>query len=109
MESEVIAAQDMAEISKRTSLICVSLGSGSGGDVHFLFQNDLVGEIESPPRHVQAFGKLAELHRQVYEARKDALAKFRDAARSGTFPRDEVTSFMADAEHERLLAEIDKI
>ncbi len=109
VESEIIAAQAMAEIAKRTSLICVSLGSGSGGDVHFLFQTDLVGETESPPRHVQAFGELAELHRQVYEARKDALTRFRDAARAGTFPRDEVTSFMADMEHERLLEEIDRI
>ena len=108
-ESEVICGEDMAEIAKRTSLICVSLGSGRGGDVNFLFQNDLCGETANPPRHVQTFGNLAALHRQVHDARVAALSAFRDAVTTGAFPPDCVTPVMSEGEYDKLLNEIDKI
>lgn len=109
VESEVIAGPALEAIAKRTSLICVSLGSGQGGDVNFLFQNDLTGETENPPRHVQAFGDLASLHRRVYDARLAALSAFREAATSGAFPPEDITPNMSRSEHEKLLIEIDKI
>ncbi len=86
VEAEVIAADVFTEIAKRTSLICVSLGSGTGGDVSFLFMNDLCGETETAPRHAHAFGNLAALHKQVHTARIDALKSFRDASLNGSFP-----------------------
>ena len=43
VEAEVIPAEVMAAISPRTGLITVSLGSGPGGDVMYLFQNDICG------------------------------------------------------------------
>lgn len=86
VESEVIPGPVMAEISPRTSLICVSLGSGSGGDVMFLFMNDLCGETKNPPRHARAFGNLGALHEALYKARVQALNDFRHAALGGEFP-----------------------
>lgn len=109
VESEVIAAQTMAEIAKRTPLICVSLGSGKGGDVNFLFQTDLTGETPNPPRHVQVFGNLSSLHQQVHDARVAALTAFREAANSGAFPPDHITPTMSEAEYEKLLHSIDNI
>ena len=49
VEAEVIVAEVMAEISKRTSLLTSSLGSGSGGDIIYLFQNDICGEQPDSP------------------------------------------------------------
>ena len=99
----------MAEIAKRTPLICVSLGSGKGGDVNFLFQTDLTGETPNPPRHVQVFGNLSSLHQQVHDARVAALTAFREAANSGAFPPDHITPTMSEAEYEKLLHSIDNI
>ena len=39
-----------AEISKRKSMLTVSLGSGNGGDVNYLFMCDICGENEVAPR-----------------------------------------------------------
>ena len=41
VESEIIHEQVMREISKNTSLIISSLGSGSSGDIIYLFQNQV--------------------------------------------------------------------
>ena len=86
VESEVITGPVMAEIAPRTNLICVSLGSGTGGDVMFLFMNDLCGETKNPPRHARAFGNLGEMHEALYLARIQALNDFKNAAISGAFP-----------------------
>ena len=109
VESEVICGESLAEIAKRTSLICISLGSGNGGDVDFLFQSDIVGEDENPPRHVQKFGDLAKMYRDIYAARVAALNAFRDASASGAFPTPEITPNMAPGEYEKFLAEVDRI
>jgi 3-methyl-2-oxobutanoate hydroxymethyltransferase len=60
VEAEVIPADVLAVISPQTSLITVSLGSGPGGDVMYLFQNDICGE-NPLPRHARAFGDLAAI------------------------------------------------
>ncbi len=86
VESEVIPGPVLAEISPRTKLITVSLGSGTGGDVMFLFMNDLCGETTNPPRHARAFGNLGALHEALYKARVRALNDFRQAALGGEFP-----------------------
>lgn len=109
VESEVIAAPVMAEIAKRTSLICVSLGSGSGGDVSFLFMNDLCGETENAPRHARAFGNLAALHEALHAARIDALTAFRAAAVEGSFPAKTETTGMHPQELEAFLNALETI
>lgn len=86
VESEVIPGPVMAEIAPRTKLITVSLGSGTGADVMFLFMNDLCGETGNPPRHARAFGNLGALHEALYKARVQALNDFRSAALGGDFP-----------------------
>ena len=86
VEAEVIPERVMTEISRRTSLVTMSLGSGSGGDVIYLFQNDICGEQPGSPRHARAFGGLYRLEEQMRKERRAALSAFRDAALSGDFP-----------------------
>ena len=56
-------------ITRATTLIVTwSLGSGPGGDVIYLFQNDICGEQLHRPRHARSFGDLhgpAGLHFEV--------------------------------------------
>jgi 3-methyl-2-oxobutanoate hydroxymethyltransferase len=92
VECEVIAAEVMAEINRRTSLVTVSLGSGADADVIFLFTSDICGESARLPRHARAWGNLKRLHEQIRRERVEALGGFRAAVASRDFP---ATSEMA--------------
>ena len=91
VEAEVIPGAVMAEISKRTSMITVSLGSGSGTDVDYLFMEDICGDSENPPRHARAFGSVGTLRKQIELERIKALKAFRDAVANKEFPSDAET------------------
>ncbi len=91
VEAEVIPGAVMAEISKRTSVITVSLGSGDGADVDYLFMEDICGDSENPPRHARAFGNIGTLRQQIESERIKALKAFRDAAANNEFPGDAET------------------
>ena len=108
VEAEVIVADVMAAISKRTSLITVSLGSGPGGDVQYLFQNDICGE-NPLPRHSRAFGNLAALAEQMAAERRAALADFHAASLDGSFPGAAENATMPDAERDDFLNRLDSI
>lgn len=108
-ESEVIAGPIMTEIAKRTSIICVSLGSGSGGDVSFLFMNDLCGETENPPRHARAFGNLREKYKELHQERISALGAFKAASLEGGFPTAMETPNLPEAEFHAFKNALEKI
>ncbi len=104
VEAEVIPGRVMAEISKRTRLVTMSLGSGGGGDVIYLFQNDICGEQPARPRHARAFGDLHELRQRIAAERRKALGAFRDAVHNQSFPDTEETAQISDADFEDFLA-----
>ena len=108
VEAEVICDRVMTEISKRTSLVTSSLGSGSGGDIIYLFQNDICGEQQDSPRHARAFGDLYSLQQQVDRERRAALAAFHKAAGEGSFPATQETASIADEEFEKFSELIEK-
>ena len=85
VEAEVIPADVLTVISSQTSLITVSLGSGPGGDVMYLFQNDICGENPFP-RHARAFGDLAAIAAHMATERRAALSAFRVACMEESFP-----------------------
>ncbi len=86
VEAEVIPAPIMAEISKRSSLITVSLGSGNGGDVDYLFLEDICGDSDIPPRHARTFGNMRAIRKQLSQERINALKRFKLAVEAGEFP-----------------------
>lgn len=108
VEAEVIIAEVMTQISKRTSLLTSSLGSGSGGDIIYLFQNDICGEQPESPRHAEAFGNIYALQDEIKKERRRALKAFHDAAQSGRFPNANTTAFMDPAELEKFLERLDR-
>jgi len=102
VEAEVIPADVLAAISPRTSLITVSLGSGPGGDVMYLFQNDICGE-NPLPRHSRAFGNLAAIASQMETERRAALSAFRSACMDGSFPGQAENAKITEKELEMFL------
>jgi 3-methyl-2-oxobutanoate hydroxymethyltransferase len=101
VEAEVICDRVMTEISKRTKLITSSLGSGSGGDIIYLFQNDICGEQPDSPRHARAFGNIHALQEQIRHERRKALAAFHTAATAGAYPDISETAQIDDREFEK--------
>ena len=108
VEAEVIPGPVMAEISKRSGLITVSLGSGAGGDVDYLFMEDICGDSANPPRHARSFGNLAAIREQMHAERVNALTSFRAAAEAGRFPGEAETASMEGDELDSFLELLEK-
>ena len=70
VEVEVIPEDLLKEISKRTTLLTSSIGAGSGGDMQFLFAEDILGNNPPPyPRHSKQYRELYKLKQQMQELR----------------------------------------
>ena len=107
VEAEVICDRVMAEISRRTALITSSLGSGSGADIIYLFQNDVCGEQPEAPRHARVFGSLHVLYEQIRKERRSALSAFAEAARGGQYPAEAETADLDDEAFEAFLERLE--
>ncbi|MEQ9811898.1 MAG: 3-methyl-2-oxobutanoate hydroxymethyltransferase [Azospirillaceae bacterium] len=82
VEAELIVEPVMAELTARTGLVTISLGSGRHADVIFQFMSDVCGEEERSPRHARTYGRIATLRQQIREERVRALTAFcRDVER----------------------------
>lgn len=109
VESELIPQQVMSELTKRTSLVTISLGSGSGGDVLYLFGPDILGDGEPPfPRHVKLYRKFYELKQQMQNERINAFREFAEDVHSGEFPTEDLVVNVDDELIAQFVAEIDK-
>ncbi len=109
VEVECVAAEAMGEINRRTSLITHTIGSGSGGDVIFLFTADITGDTPSPARHARAFGDVLSLRQAMATERERALNAYADAVRTGAFPDAAVNVAMSPGEHDRLCEALDRL
>ncbi|MDW3179796.1 MAG: 3-methyl-2-oxobutanoate hydroxymethyltransferase [Acidimicrobiia bacterium] len=86
VECELVAAPMMREITKRTSMATMSLGSGPDANILGLFTTDICGEGEHIPRHARVYADLNALYAKIAEEKARALAEFRADVRSGSFP-----------------------
>jgi 3-methyl-2-oxobutanoate hydroxymethyltransferase len=90
VEVEVIPGELLAAISKRTSLMTSSIGAGSGGDIQFLFAEDLLGNNPPPyPRHSKQYRQIHKLKAQMQDERVAGFREFIDDVQSGRFPGPE--------------------
>lgn len=103
VEAEVIPGRVMEAISRRSGLITVSLGSGGGADVNYLFMADICGEAPRRPRHARAYADLHGMRERIKEARIDALRRFRADATRGAFPGEAETVGVDDAEYDKFV------
>ncbi|ANT54527.1 3-methyl-2-oxobutanoate hydroxymethyltransferase [Mesorhizobium amorphae] len=106
VEVELVPQEVLEAINEQTSLITFSIGSGSGGDVTFLFSEDICGETKNPPRHAYAYGNVLQLQEQMERERIQALTAFHAAVRDGSFPYRNVTVSMKPNELESFQARL---
>ena len=90
VEVEVIPAELLAEISKRTTLLTSSIGAGGGGDIQFLFADDILGNTGAPyPRHTKQYRDMYRMKQEMQAERVAAFSEFIADVRSGAFPGPE--------------------
>ena len=87
VEMEVIPAELATGISKRTSMLTISLGSGGGCDAQYLFSADLLGENRGHiPRHAKTYRNFAAERDRLQQERVSAYREYISDVASGSFP-----------------------
>tara|TARA_B100000902_G_scaffold2958_1_gene3718 strand:- start:503 stop:1351 length:849 start_codon:yes stop_codon:yes gene_type:complete len=109
VECEVIPSKIMKELSKRTSLITMSIGSGSAADVQLLFAEDILGDSEGPfPRHSKQYCDLNNERKKIHQMRVRAFSEFIKDIDEGKFPSSKFEVNVNDDLVETFCKEIDK-
>jgi 3-methyl-2-oxobutanoate hydroxymethyltransferase len=100
VELELVAAPMLSLMTKATRLSTVSIGSGAGGDVQYLFGSDILGEPGRKPRHARAWDDFAAEYARLQTRREVAFAAFRTEALAGSYPVASETVSVSPAEVE---------
>ena len=108
VEMEVVPARLAAEITRRVSLLTISLGSGAECDVQYLFSADLLGENRDHiPRHAKVYRNFAAERDRLQAERIAAYKEYIADVKCGEFPgRSNVVS-ISDNDLDTFLEEID--
>jgi 3-methyl-2-oxobutanoate hydroxymethyltransferase len=96
-------------LCRNTSLLLMSLGSGSGCDTQFLFSNDILGDYdERIPRHAKAYRNFLEEYKRLQEERIAAFKEFADDVKSGCFPEASHLVAMEEAVLQEVIQAIER-
>jgi 3-methyl-2-oxobutanoate hydroxymethyltransferase len=102
-EIEVVPARVASEISKRTSLVLMSMGAGSGCDAQYLFAEDVLGYSRGhQPRHAKVYRNFRAEYDRLQRERVAAFQEFRADVEKGAFPEDKHLVPIAAAEFENV-------
>ena len=107
-EVECVAEDALIEISKHTDLVLNSLGAGSGGDVIFLFFEDIVGETKNikMPRHAKSWGDGKKILNELKLERSEAISAFKNDVENSKYPHSDYTISMDDGELDKFINEL---
>jgi 3-methyl-2-oxobutanoate hydroxymethyltransferase len=109
VEIEVIPHQLASEISKRTSLLTISLGAGAGCDVQYLFSNDLLGETQGHiPRHAKVYHDMNSEYEKLQQIRINAYSAFINDLHRGEFPASQHLVEMPEQQFNSFIEQVDK-
>ncbi|WP_088312445.1 3-methyl-2-oxobutanoate hydroxymethyltransferase [Kineosporia sp. R_H_3] len=104
-EIEVVPDRVAAEISRRTTLLLISMGAGSGCDAQYLFAEDVLGSNTGHvPRHAKRYRDFAAEYARLQAERIAAFGEFADDVKAGGYPGPQHTVAIGDAEYEAFLA-----
>jgi len=86
-ELEVVPDRVAAEISKRTSMLMLSMGAGAGGDAQYLFAEDVLGYTRGhQPRHAKVYRNFRAEYDRLQAERIAAFKEFAADVDSGAYP-----------------------
>ena len=87
IEVELVPENILAEITKMTSLVTISIGSGNAADAQFLFAEDILGQSQIQfPRHAKQYANLDKLIQNLQTERINAFKEFKSDVKKNKFP-----------------------
>lgn len=108
-ELELVPHQLASYLCKKTSMLLMSLGSGSGCDTQFLFSDDILGDYdERIPRHAKAYRNFLKEYKRLQEERISAFKEYAEDVKSGRFPGASNLVSMDDAVFKEAIAAIER-
>lgn len=88
VETECVPQEILAEITNKTSLITISIGSGNKSDVQFLFAEDILGHSSIPlPRHAKKYRNFELLYKKLQKERISAFKEFKNDVMNNNYPQ----------------------
>lgn len=100
-ELEVVPDRVAAEISKRTAMLMLSMGAGTGGDAQYLFAEDVLGHTRGHrPRHAKVYRNFRAEYDRLQAERIAAFKEFAADVDSGAYPEPKHLVPIEDAEFE---------
>ena len=105
VELEVVAEPVATAIARATPLTIISMGSGAGCDVQYLFAVDVLGETTGRiPRHSRVYEDFAAEYARLQDRRVAAFSAFAADVAGGQFPGPSELVTLKPAEAEALAA-----
>ena len=97
------------EIAKRTSLVLLSMGAGTGGDAQYLFSEDVLGYTRTHrPRHAKVYRNFRAEYDRLQLERIAAFNEFRQDVETGAYPEDKHLVPIDDQELKAFIAQLPK-
>jgi 3-methyl-2-oxobutanoate hydroxymethyltransferase len=107
-ELELVPHNLASLLCQKTSMLLMSLGSGSGCDTQFLFSDDILGDYdERIPRHAKAYRDFQAEYRRLQDERLAAFREYADDVREGRFPERCHLSEMKPELLDQVISELD--
>ncbi len=86
IEVELVPENILAEITKMTSLVTISIGSGNAADAQFLFAEDILGQSQIQfPRHAKQYANFDKLMQNLQKERINAFKEFKSDVKKINF------------------------
>ena len=89
VEVECVPEDVLREITERTEILTISIGSGKYGDIQFLFGEDILGynlSSTKTPRHAKSYKNFNKIHNDIQKERVNAFKKFQLEVTERKFP-----------------------
>ncbi|MBF9033073.1 3-methyl-2-oxobutanoate hydroxymethyltransferase [Rhodobacterales bacterium HKCCE2091] len=107
-ELEVVPDRVAAEISRRSPLVMLGMGAGSGADAQYLFAEDVLGYTRGHrPRHARTYRDFRAEYDRLQSERIAAFGEFRAEVESGAYPGPGHVVGIADGEYDAFLQGLD--
>jgi 3-methyl-2-oxobutanoate hydroxymethyltransferase len=107
-EIEVVPVEVAEAISKRTSLVMLSMGAGTGCDAQYLFAEDILGTNRGHmPRHSKVYRNFAAEYDWLQQERIAAFKEYIADVESLAYPEEKHIIRMAPDELEKFMQQID--
>jgi len=107
-ELELVPHQLASYLTKKTSMLLMSLGSGPGCDTQFLFSDDILGDYnERIPRHAKAYRNFLKEYERLQNERIAAFKEYAADVTSGQFPQSSNLVSMDEAAYREAIKSIE--